>query len=80
AALASSLATVALLALPGTVIHLLLGHIDWQLTAWLALGVFPSTYLGSRLALRLPTQLLGKLYGLFLVILALYFAYTEVTV
>lgn len=45
AALASSLGTVALLALPGTAIHLLLGHIDWQLTAWLALGVFPSTYL-----------------------------------
>ncbi len=43
AALATSLATVALMALPSTIVHTILGHIDWVLTGWLAIGVLPLT-------------------------------------
>jgi uncharacterized membrane protein YfcA len=78
AALATSLATVALMALPATIVHSILGHIDWELTGWLAIGVFPFTYLGSQLALYLPNVVLTRLYSLFLIALALYFGYTEI--
>jgi uncharacterized protein len=78
AALATSLATVALMALPSTIVHTALGHIDWMLTGWLAIGVFPFTYLGSQLALHLPTLILTRLYSLFLIVLALYFGYVEI--
>jgi uncharacterized protein len=78
AALATSLATVALMALPSTIVHTALGHIDWVLTGWLAIGVFPFTYLGSQLALHLPTLVLTRLYSLFLIALALYFGYAEI--
>jgi uncharacterized protein len=78
AALATSLATVALMALPSTIVHTALGHIDWVLTGWLAIGVFPFTYLGSQLALHLPTLILTRLYSLFLIALALYFGYVEI--
>lgn len=77
-ALATSLATVTMMAIPSTLIHAFLGHIDWALTGWLAVGVFPSTYLGSQLALHLPGLILSRLYSIFLIILALYFSYTEV--
>jgi uncharacterized protein len=78
AALATSLATVALMGLPSTIVHTALGHIDWVLTGWLAIGVFPFTYLGSQLALHLPTLILTRLYSLFLIALALYFGYVEI--
>jgi uncharacterized membrane protein YfcA len=78
AALATSLATVALMAMPSTIIHALLGHIDWELTGWLSAGVFPSTYLGSKLALYLPGLILSRLYSIFLIGLSLYFGYTEI--
>ncbi|PSB58124.1 sulfite exporter TauE/SafE family protein [Chamaesiphon polymorphus] len=78
AALATSLATVALMALPSTIVHTALGHIDWVLTGWLAIGVFPFTYLGGQLALHLPTPILTRLYSLFLIALALYFGYIEI--
>ncbi|MBD2433034.1 MULTISPECIES: sulfite exporter TauE/SafE family protein [Fischerella] len=78
AALATSLATVTLMAIPSTIIHAFLGHIDWELTGWLAVGVFPSTYLGSQLALHLPGQILSLLYSIFLIGLSLYFGYTEI--
>jgi uncharacterized protein len=78
AALATSLATVTLMATPAIIIHAVLGHIDWELTGWLAVGVFPSTYLGSQLSLHLPGLILSRLYSVFLIVLALYFSYTEI--
>ncbi|MFS8883302.1 sulfite exporter TauE/SafE family protein [Synechococcus sp. R55.3] len=78
-ALASSLASVALLAVPAILVHSSLGHIAWDITFWLALGVFPCTVLGGRLALRLSTPLLTRLYGGFLVAMALYFGIREIS-
>jgi hypothetical protein len=46
-AAATSLVTVAFLALPGTWIHWQLGHIDLSLVLLLALGGLPFTYLGA---------------------------------
>ena len=44
-ALGTSLAVVAAQAIPGTIVHAFLGHIDWRIAAGLAIGVVP----GARL-------------------------------
>jgi uncharacterized protein len=50
-AIATSLLTIAILAVPGTAMHAWLGHVDWGIALWLALGVIPGAWLGSRLTL-----------------------------
>lgn len=50
-AIGTSLLSVAILAVPGTITHALLGHVDWRLAAVLAVGVVPGAWAGSRLAL-----------------------------
>jgi uncharacterized membrane protein YfcA len=76
-AAATSLACVAFLALPGTVTHALLGHIDWWLSLQLGLAVIPATYLGARLSLRLTQIRLRRLFGVFLLAFAVYFFVRE---
>ena len=77
-ALATSLLASAILAVPGTVAHALLGHIDWRLVVPLALGGLPTSYLGARLALRLRTVVLLRIYGAALTVFGLYdLLYTE---
>jgi len=50
-AIGTSLLAIAILAIPGTITHALLGHIDWGLAAMLAIGVIPGAMLGSKIAL-----------------------------
>jgi len=76
-AAATSLACVAFLAVPGTVTHALLGHIDGWLSLQLALAVIPATYLGARLSLRLTQRRLRLLFGVFLLAFAVYFFVRE---
>jgi len=45
----TSLVAVALLAIPGTIVHYLLGHIDLRLAVGLALGVVPGALLGAHI-------------------------------
>jgi uncharacterized membrane protein YfcA len=47
-AIGTSLIAVALLAIPGSVTHGLLGSIDWRLALALSLGVVPGALLGAR--------------------------------
>ena len=72
-AAASSLVAVALLALPGTIIHWGLGHIDGGLALRLALGVLPASYLGARVGMALPVKPARRLFGLFLLLFGLFF-------
>lgn len=76
-AVATSLACVAFLALPGTVTHALLGHIDGWLSLQLGLTVIPATYLGARLSLRLTQIRLRRSFGVFLLAFAVYFFIRE---
>ncbi len=69
AAFASSLAVSMVLAVPGTLIHAWLGHIDWIVTAVLAAGSVPFSWLGARTALRSRPARLERVYGIALVIL-----------
>ena len=50
-AIGTSLLAIAILAVPGTITHALLGHIDWRLAAVLVVGVIPGAWVGSRLTL-----------------------------
>jgi hypothetical protein len=76
-AAATSLPCVALLALPGTITHAVLGHIDGWLSFQLSLGVIPGTYLGARLSLWLRHVHLRRPFGLFMVAFGVYFVLRE---
>jgi uncharacterized membrane protein YfcA len=73
AALGTSLAVAAALAVPGSLVHLALGHLDWPVVAAFALGSIPLSGLGARTALRLEPARLERTYGRALVIFGLGF-------
>jgi len=76
-AAATSLLCVAFLAIPGTITHALLGHIDWWLALQLGIAVVPATYLGARLSVSLAHIRLRRPFGVFLSVFALYFFIRE---
>jgi uncharacterized membrane protein YfcA len=76
-AAATSLPCVALLALPGTITHAALGHVDGWLSFQLTLGVIPGTYLGARLSLWLRHVRLRRPFGLFMAAFGLYYFLRE---
>ncbi len=77
-ALGTSLACVGVLAIPGTITHALLGHINWLFALPLAVGVVPGARLGSFLAIRSSDQLLRTLVGFVLGAIALVYATGEI--
>lgn len=66
-ALASSLAVASLLAVPGTIVHAYLGHIDWALVAVFGAASVPLSFLGARIAIRIDAGRLEGIYGFALV-------------
>ena len=68
-ALACSLAVASVLALPGTIVHAALGHIDWTVAAVFAMASIPLSRLGAVTALRLRSSVLERLYGAALLLL-----------
>lgn len=72
---ACSLAVASVLALPGTIVHAYLGHISWTVTAFLALGSVPFSYLGARFAIRTGSKSLERWYGIALTILGSFFLF-----
>lgn len=50
-AIGTSLLAVAVIAVPGTVSHALLGNVDWRIAAGLIIGVIPGAMLGARMTL-----------------------------
>jgi uncharacterized membrane protein YfcA len=66
-ALASSLLVAAGLAIPGTIAHWYLGHIDWQVVLFLSLSSIPFSYVGARVAMRMQNPLLEKIFGIILI-------------
>lgn len=61
--LACSLAVAALLAIPGTIVHAALGHIDWTVAAVFGVASIPLSSLGARTALRMDATRLETIYG-----------------
>lgn len=67
-ALASSLLVAAGLAIPGTIAHWYLGHIDWHIVLLLSVSSIPFSYLGAKLAIRLNSLLLERIFGIMLIL------------
>ena len=76
-ALATSLAVSAVLAIPGTIVHAALGHIDWTLVAVFAATSVPLSMVGARVALRIDAERLERIYGAVLVVLGATFLLTR---
>jgi uncharacterized membrane protein YfcA len=74
-AMASSLVVAGALALPGTLAHWWLGHIDWWIVLWLCIGSVPSAYAGARVAIRLKNATLELIFGVMLCLFGLYDLY-----
>ena len=68
-AFACSLAVSAVLAVPGTVVHAALGHIDWRVVMVFGAASVPLSYVGARVAIRSDAVRLERIYGGVLVLL-----------
>ncbi len=76
-AAATSLITIVFFAVPGTIVHGALGHIDVELMLLLSVGVLPASYLGSRIGVLLDPRVARLTFGAFLVVLGLFFLLRE---
>jgi uncharacterized membrane protein YfcA len=77
-AIATSLACVGLMAVPGTVTHALLGTIDWRFALALTVGMVPGARIGAALAIRAADRRLRLVVGAFLAVTAVLYAAGEV--
>lgn len=75
AAIATSLVCVGAFAVPGTVTHVVLDHVDWRVVAALVAGVIPGARVGAALTIRATDRRLRVTVASFLGLTAvLYFA------
>jgi uncharacterized membrane protein YfcA len=68
---------VALFSIPALIAHTYLGHVNWTIAIALMVGVSPGARLGSRWSMKASDEALRKLFGLFLVLLAIVFGATQ---
>jgi uncharacterized protein len=80
AAIATSLVCAGVFALPATVVHAMLGDVDWRLAVLLTIGVIPGARLGASLTIRAGERRLRLLVGLFLAVVAVVYFVTEARV
>lgn len=76
-ALGTSLLVIAILVIPGTIVHALLGHIDWAIFLVLTLGVVPGVRIGARIALGVRERTLRIAVGTFLLVVAVAYGTAE---
>jgi uncharacterized protein len=69
-AFGSSLALATIFAIPGTVVHAALGHIDWYVTGVFAVASVPLAAVGARVALRTHPQRLEWMYAVLLTVVS----------
>jgi len=77
-ALGTSLVIIAFIVIPGTIVHAILGHIDWAIALWLTLGVVPGAALGSRWTIRARERTLRLTVASFLMVVALAYGAFEI--
>ena len=77
-ALATSLACVGVLAIPGMITHQLLGHINWLYALPLCIGVIPGARLGAQLTIRSSDRTLRLMVGILLGTIAVVYAAGEI--
>ena len=77
-AASTSLLCVAFFAVPGTLIHWSLGHINPYLVLNLSIGVIPASYLGSRVGMAVKSKQLQVIFSIFLIIFSIYFILKQI--
>lgn len=77
-AVGCSLACVGILAVPGTITHQLLGHIDWAFALPLCISVIPGARVGAHLAIRSSERVLRMSVAIVLGSIAIVYAVGEV--
>lgn len=76
-AAATSLLCVAFYAIPGTVVHSVLHHIDWHLVLNLSIGVIPASYLGARVGIMVKSKRLQTIFAVLLITFGIYFVFKQ---
>ena len=69
-ALGTSLVAVVVLVIPGTIVHAVLGNIDWAAALFLMIGSLPGARLGATIALGTRERTLRLMVGSFLALVA----------
>lgn len=77
-AIGTSLACVAILAIPSFITHQLLGHINWLYAAPLCIAVIPGARVGAHLAITSAEDVLRKVVGIGLGVLSIIYATGEI--
>jgi len=72
-AISISLLCIGFFAIPGTLVHWYLGHIDWNIAFNLSLGVIPASYFGAKTALKFKAEIIKIIFSLFLIIFGIFF-------
>jgi hypothetical protein len=68
-AFACSLVASAILAVPGTLVHVALGHVSWWIVLVFGLGSVPLSYAGARMAVRMNPKVLEPVFGIALLVI-----------
>lgn len=76
-AIGTSLIAIGILAVPGTITHALLGHVDWAIAFVLVLGVVPGALLGARISLGSADQTIRLSFAAMLVVVGGWLAVSE---
>ena len=76
-AVPTSLVAVALFSIPALAAHTFLGHVNWTIALALVVGVIPGARIGAHWNRTASDDAVRKLFGLFLVLLALIYGATE---
>ena len=76
--IATSLACVGIFAVPGTITHWYLGHIDWAFAIPLAIGVIPGAQIGAHFTITASDRRLRYTVGAALGVIAVVYAVGEI--
>ena len=77
-ALGTSLVAVVVLVIPGTVVHAVLGNIDWTVALFLTIGSLPGARLGATIALGTKERTLRLMVGSFLAVVAVVYVVQQI--
>jgi uncharacterized protein len=77
-ALGTSLVAVVVLVIPGTIVHTVLGNIDWTAALFLMIGSLPGARLGATIALGTKERTLRLMVGSFLALVAVVYGTQQI--
>lgn len=79
-AAATSLFCISFFAIPGTIVHWHLHHINWLIVLYLSIGTIPASYLGAKIALKIKSEQLKFMFSIFFIIFGIYFTLKQLNI